>query len=60
VGSNPWSPRPRTQNLAALCERYGGGGHPVVGAISFMPEDLPRARGIAQEITRELRSACSR
>lgn len=59
VGSNPWSPRPRTQNLAALCERYGGGGHPVVGAISFMPEDLPKARSIAQEITRELRSAGS-
>jgi hypothetical protein len=60
VGSNPWSLRPRTQNLAALCERYGGGGHPVVGAISFAPEDLPEARRIAQEITRELRSACSR
>ena len=55
VGSNPWSPRPRTQNLAALCERYGGGGHPVVGAISFPPLDLPRARLIALEITRELR-----
>jgi len=56
VGSNPWSPRPRTHNLAALCERYGGGGHPVVGAISFSPEELPRAREIALEITRELRT----
>ena len=56
VGSNPWSPRPRTHNLAALCERYGGGGHPVVGAISFPPEELPRAREIAREIVRELRS----
>jgi len=55
VGSNPWSPRPRTHNLAALCERYGGGGHPVVGAISFPPEELPRAREIAREIVRELR-----
>jgi hypothetical protein len=55
VGSNPWSPRPRTHNLAALCERHGGGGHPVVGAISFAPEDLPKARHIAQEIARELR-----
>lgn len=55
VGSNPWSLRPRTHNLAALCERHGGGGHPVVGAISFDPEDLPRARRIAQEIARELR-----
>jgi hypothetical protein len=55
VGSNPWSPRPRTHNLAALCERHGGGGHPVVGAISFAPEDLPKARRIAQEIALELR-----
>lgn len=55
VGSNPWSLRPRTHNLAAICERHGGGGHPVVGAISFAPEDLSRARLIAQEIARELR-----
>jgi hypothetical protein len=55
VGSNPWSSRPRTRNLAGLCEQHGGGGHPVVGAISFGPEELPRARSIAQELTRELR-----
>jgi len=55
VGSNPWSPHPRTQNLAALCERHGGGGHPVVGAISFAPEELQKARRIAQEIVAELR-----
>jgi len=56
VGSNPWSPHPRTQNLAALCERHGGGGHPVVGAISFAPGELERARRIASEIVEELRS----
>ncbi len=56
VGSNPWSSQLRTHNLAALCERHGGGGHPVVGAISFQPEELPRARHIAAEIVRELRS----
>ena len=56
VGSNPWSPRARTQNLAALCERHGGGGHPVVGAISFAPEEIEKARLIAQEIVTELRS----
>jgi hypothetical protein len=56
VGSNPWSSRPRTHNLAALCERHGGGGHPVVGAISFTPGELQRARQIAQDIARELRS----
>jgi hypothetical protein len=56
VGSNPWSPRPRTHNLAALCERHGGGGHPVVGAISFAPGELLRARQIACDIAAELRS----
>jgi hypothetical protein len=59
VGSNPWSPHPRTHNLAALCELYGGGGHPVVGAISFPPEELPKARRIAREIAEELRRAYS-
>jgi hypothetical protein len=57
VGSNPWNSQPRTQNLAILCERYGGGGHPVVGAISFAPEELPKARRIAREIADELRSS---
>ncbi len=57
VGSNPWSPHPRTHNLAKLCERHGGGGHPVVGAISFTPEELEKARRIAMEIAGELRGA---
>jgi len=57
VGSNPWTPYPRTQNLALLCERYGGGGHPVVGAISFPPEKLETARVDAAEIVKELRAA---
>ena len=55
VGSNPWSLQPRTHNLAVICERYGGGGHPVVGAISFAPEELEKARQIAGEIVTELR-----
>lgn len=54
VGCNPWSTRPRTHNIAAICERYGGGGHPVVGAVSLGPGDLPRARTIAAEIVAEL------
>jgi nanoRNase/pAp phosphatase (c-di-AMP/oligoRNAs hydrolase) len=55
VGSNPWSPHQRTQNLAVICERHGGGGHPVVGAISFAPEELQKACSVAQEIAEELR-----
>ncbi|MDT7780118.1 MAG: hypothetical protein QOC99_2630 [Acidobacteriota bacterium] len=55
VGSNPFSPRPRRHNIAAICERYGGGGHAVVGAVSFRPEDVERAREVAREIVAELR-----
>ncbi|MFN2480927.1 MAG: phosphoesterase [Pyrinomonadaceae bacterium] len=54
VGSNPWSPRPRTHNIASICERYGGGGHAVVGAVSFAPEEVERARQAAKEIVAEL------
>ncbi len=54
VGSNPWSLRPRTHDLAAICERYGGGGHAVVAAISLAPEELETARKIAAEIVEEL------
>lgn len=54
VGSNPWARRGRTHNLAKLCERYGGGGHPVVAAISFGPDELERARAVAREIMAEL------
>src|SRR4029453_10208241 len=50
VGSNPWSPRERAENLAKLCEQYGGGGHAVVAAISFRPEALEDARAAAREI----------
>lgn len=54
VGSNPWSPVPRTHDISRICERYGGGGHPVVGAVSVAKSDLPRARQIAAEIVAEL------
>lgn len=55
LGSNPWNHRAQEQNLASIAERYGGGGHPRVAAISFEPSDLPRAREIAQAIAAELR-----
>ena len=54
VGSNPWAPRPRTHNIAKICERYGGGGHAVVGAISFEPDEVERARAAMREIVAEL------
>jgi len=54
VGSNPWAPRPRTHNIAKICERYGGGGHAVVGAISLRTDEVEKARGIVKEIVEEL------
>lgn len=57
VGTNPWYAARRTANIAAICSRYGGGGHPVVGAISFLPEQMVLARQIAADIAQELREA---
>ena len=54
VGSNPWVPEPLGHNLASICERYGGGGHPRVGAISFAKGDVESARRVAAEIREEL------
>lgn len=56
VGSNPWAPRPLKHNLATICERYGGGGHAKVGAISFAIDYVEGARAAAAEITAELKS----
>jgi hypothetical protein len=57
VGSNPWAPAVPTVNLAKVCERYGGGGHARVGAISFDPAHKEQARQAAAEIVAELRRA---
>ncbi len=54
VGSNPFSPRPRRHNIATICERYGGGGHAVVGAVSLGTHEVARAREVAREIVAEL------
>ena len=56
VGYNPWSRRSLDRDLSSICGRYGGGGHPFVGGISFPPEDVQRARSVAREIALELDS----
>lgn len=60
VGSNPWNSTPKTTNLASICERFGGGGHAKVAAISLPPDDLDRAREVAGQIVSELRASLSR
>lgn len=54
VGSNPWTDAQNMANLAKICERYGGGGHARVGAISFEPTEFERAREAAAEVVAEL------
>ena len=58
VGSNPWTKADPAKmvNLAQICERYGGGGHARVGAISFPPDQADKAREAAAEIVAELRA----
>src|SRR5690348_9899363 len=55
VGTNPWKEASAEVNLAAVCEKYGGGGHARVAAISLGPGDLVRARQVAKEIASSLR-----
>src|SRR4029077_15866441 len=56
VGSNPWAREEPKHNLASICERYGGGGLPRVGATSFEPGAIEKARTVAAEIIQELKS----
>lgn len=57
VGSNPWSPRPRLHNIAEICEKYGGGGHAVVGAVSLKRDDLELGKKYMAEIIETLQFA---
>jgi hypothetical protein len=58
VGSTPWTKADPAKmvNLAQVCERYGGGGHARVGAISFSRDQDEAARKAAAEIVAELRA----
>src|SRR5258708_5370434 len=55
LGSNPWKQEQRRHHLAEIAERYGGGGHPAVAAISLPPDKLEEARAVAKAIAEELR-----
>jgi hypothetical protein len=54
IGYNPWSPVPRKHDIAAICERHGGGGHPVVGAISLAADAVEQAKTLCASIVAEL------
>jgi hypothetical protein len=55
LGTNPWNQATADQNLASLAEKFGGGGHARVSAISFEPEDIARAREVARQLAETLR-----
>jgi len=54
IGFNPWSGAPRDRDIASICLRHGGGGHPAVGACSFPLDAEARAREVARGIAAEL------
>jgi len=54
AGYNPWAGQVRMHDIGTLCQRYGGGGHPVVGAISVSLDKLEEAKAIAAQVVEEL------
>lgn len=56
VGVNPWSTssRKRDLDIGALCARFGGGGHAVVGGVTLRGDELARARDTMRRLTAEL------
>ena len=54
VGFNPWSGATRSHDLAALCERHGGGGHPYVAGASFPAGQLDELRAAGAAIRARL------
>lgn len=58
AGYNPWLPRDaREHDISALCERFGGGGHPYVGGASFGPDGVDAALLAQRHIAEVLRGA---
>jgi hypothetical protein len=54
IGYNPWCGAPRDRDIAPICQRYGGGGHPAVGAASFPLDARDKAREAALAVAKEL------
>src|SRR5215469_11866067 len=59
LGTNPWNQASADANLASLAEKFGGGGHQRVAAISFDPKDLARAKEVAHGLVAALRAGRS-
>jgi len=57
AGVNPWSPAPRRIDVGALCARYGGGGHAVVGGVTLGADELARAKDTMAALVAALAAA---
>jgi hypothetical protein len=58
VGTSPWTtvPAERLANIADICQRFGGGGHARVGAISYRANELREGEETAARVVQELRA----
>jgi hypothetical protein len=54
VGVNPWTAQTRRHDIGALCAKYGGGGHAVVGGVTLRGDELARGRATLEALVREL------
>jgi len=54
VGVNPWTSKPRRHDIGAMCARYGGGGHAVVGGVTLRRDEMDRARKTLDGLVAEL------
>lgn len=54
VGYNPWCGKARDHDIAEICKRLGGGGHPSVGAATWPLGEIERARAAAARVAAEL------
>jgi hypothetical protein len=55
VGYNPWLPaKAREHDVAALCERHGGGGHPYVAGASYPIDQVEPLRAAMRDVVATL------
>lgn len=55
LGANPWTNNGEAENLAALAEHFGGGGHPYVAGIALEGESVTKGRVLARSLLERLR-----
>jgi len=59
VGKNPWGSVAKKVDVGALCAKYGGGGHAVVGGVTLRADEVDRARQTLRALVDELVTTAS-